>query len=65
MLYMHMNMEEAQLYFDKFDKTYWKSREQPTIKQLDHMREFGVKGGPSFTKWFRTHVIDLLLFFLS
>jgi hypothetical protein len=32
MLYMHTNMEEAQLYFDKFDKTYWKSREQPTIK---------------------------------
>jgi hypothetical protein len=29
------------------------------------MREHGIKGGPSFVKWFRTHVIYLLLLFLS
>jgi hypothetical protein len=65
MIYMYTNMEEVQSYFDKFDKTYWKSREQPTLKQLDHMREHGINGGPSFTKWFRTHVIYFLLLFLS
>jgi hypothetical protein len=65
MLYMYMNMEEVQPYFNKFDKIYWKSCEQPTIKQLDHMREHGIKGGPSFAKWFRTHVIYPLLLFHS
>jgi hypothetical protein len=57
MLYMYTNMDEVQPYFDKFDKTYWKSHEQPTIKQLDHMHEHGIKCGPSFAKWFHTHVI--------
>jgi hypothetical protein len=65
MLYMYMNMEEVIPYFEKFDKIYWKRSEQPTLKQLDHMREHGIKGGPSFAKWFRTHVIYLLLLFLS
>jgi hypothetical protein len=32
MLYMYTNMEEIQPYFDKFDKTYWKSHEQSTMK---------------------------------
>jgi hypothetical protein len=59
MLYRYTNMEEVQPYFDMFDKTYWKSREQPTMKQLDHMREHVIKGGPSFVKWFHTHVIYL------
>jgi hypothetical protein len=65
MLYMYTNMEEVIPYFEKFDKIYWKRSEQPTLKQLDHMREHGIQGGPSFAKWFRTHVIYLLLFFLS
>jgi hypothetical protein len=65
MLYMYTNMEEVEPYFEKFDKIYWKRSEQPTLKQLDHMCEHGIQGGPSFAKWFRTHVIYLLLFFLS
>jgi hypothetical protein len=32
---------------------------------LDHMREHEIKDGPSFAKWFCTHVIYLLLLFLS
>jgi hypothetical protein len=51
-LYMYMNMEEVQPYFGKFDKIYWTSREQPTLKQLDYMHEHGLKGGLSFPKWF-------------
>jgi hypothetical protein len=50
MLYMYMNMEEDQPYFEKFDKTYWTSREQLILKKLDYMREHGLKGGPSFLK---------------
>jgi hypothetical protein len=57
MIYMYMKMEEVQPYFDMFDKIYWKQSEQPTLKQLDFMRRHGVKGGPSFTKWFCLHVI--------
>jgi hypothetical protein len=44
MLYMYMNMEEVQPYFDIFDKIYWKRNGQPTFKQLDFMRQHGVKG---------------------
>jgi hypothetical protein len=65
MLYMYTNMKEVQPYFEKFDKTYWTSREQPTLKQLDYMREHGLKGGPSFPKWFCQHVIYLFILFLS
>jgi hypothetical protein len=65
MLYMYTNMEEVQPYFDKFKKTYWKASEQPTMKQLDHMREHGIKASPSFMKWFHTHVIYLFILFLS
>jgi hypothetical protein len=65
MLYMYTNMEEVQPYFEKFDKTYWTSCEQPTLKQLDHMRENGLKCGPSFPKWFRQHVIYLFILSLS
>jgi hypothetical protein len=50
-------MEEVQPYFGMFDKTYWKRSGQPTLKQLDYMHQHGVKGGPSFLKWFRLHVI--------
>jgi hypothetical protein len=57
MLYMYTNMEEVQLYFKMFGKTYWKQSGQPTLKQLDSMRQHGVKGGPSFPKWFCLHVI--------
>jgi hypothetical protein len=56
-LYMYMNMEQVQLYFKLFDKTYWKQSGQPTLKQLDSMHQHGVKGDPSFPKWFRLHVI--------
>jgi hypothetical protein len=45
-------MEEVEPYFEKFDKTYWTSHEQSTLRQLDHMREHGLKGGPSFPKLF-------------
>jgi hypothetical protein len=45
MLYMYMNIEEVKPYFEKFDKTYWTSHNQPTLKQLDHMCEYGLKGG--------------------
>jgi hypothetical protein len=34
-LYMHMNMEEVQPYFDMFDETYGKRIGQPTLKQLN------------------------------
>jgi hypothetical protein len=64
-LNQYTNMEEVIPYFEKFDKIYWKQSEQPTLEQLDHMHEHGIQDGPSFTKWFRTHVIYLLLFFLS
>jgi hypothetical protein len=56
MLYMYTNMEEVQPYFELFDKTYWKRSGQPTLKQLDSMRQHGVKGGPSFPNLFRLHV---------
>jgi hypothetical protein len=55
---MYTNMEEVQPFFDKIDKTYWKSCEQPTLKQLDHKHENVIKSGPSFTKWFHTRVDD-------
>jgi hypothetical protein len=59
MLYMYTNMEEVQPYFEKFDKTYWKTREQPILKQLDHMRKHGLKGGPFFPKWTTTCNLSL------
>jgi hypothetical protein len=65
MLYLYMNMVEVKPYFEKFDKTYWTSCVQPTLKQLDHMCEHGLKGGPSFPKWFRQHAIYLFIRFLS
>jgi hypothetical protein len=65
MLYLYMNMVEVKPYLKMFDKTYWTSRMQPTLKQLDHMREHELKGGPSFSKWFRQHVIYLFVLFLS
>jgi hypothetical protein len=65
MLYLYTNMVEVEPYFEKFDKTYWTSYVQPTLKQLDHMREHVLKGGPSFPKWFRQHVIYLFIFFLN
>jgi hypothetical protein len=63
MLYMYMNLEEVQPYFEKFDKTYWTSHEKPTLKQLDHMREHGLRGGPNLLKWFHQHVIYLFILF--
>jgi hypothetical protein len=55
---MYMNMEEVEPYFDSFDKIHWKSHQQPKIKH-----QHGINGGPSFTKWFRDHVIYLFVFF--
>jgi hypothetical protein len=65
MLYMYMKMEEVQPYFEKFDKTYWTSHEQPTLKQQDYMQGHGFKGGPSFSKWLCQHVIYPFILFLS
>jgi hypothetical protein len=62
---MCMNMEEVQLYFDMFDKIYWKRSEQPMLKQLDYMHQHGVKGGPSFPMLFCLHVIFLFASFIS
>jgi hypothetical protein len=64
-LYLYTNMVAVEPYFEKFDKTYWTSRVQPTFKQLDHMREHGLKGGPSFPKWFRQHIIYPFVLFPS
>jgi hypothetical protein len=65
MLYLYTNMVEVEPYFKMFDKTYWTSHVQPTLKQLDHMCEHGLEGGPRFPKWFRHHVIYLFVLFLS
>jgi hypothetical protein len=65
MLYMYTNMEEVEPYFEKFDKTYLTPREQPTLKQLSYICEHGLKGGPSFLKWFHQYVIYLFELFLS
>jgi hypothetical protein len=65
MLYLYTNMVEVEPYSEKFDKTYWSSRVQPILKQLDHVCEHGLKDGPSFSKWFRQHVIYLFAHFLS
>jgi hypothetical protein len=64
MLYLYINMVEVKLYFEKFDKTYQTSRVQPTLKQLDHMCEHGLKGDSSFSKWFQQHIIYLFVIFL-
>jgi hypothetical protein len=48
MLYLYMNIVEVKPYFEKFENTYWTSCVQPTLKQLDHMREHGLKGDRSF-----------------
>jgi hypothetical protein len=37
MLYLYTNMVEVEPYFEKFDKIYWTSHVQPTLKQLDRM----------------------------
>jgi hypothetical protein len=65
MLYLYMNMVEVKSYFEKFDKIYWTSRVQSTLKQLDHMHEHGLKGDPGFSKWFQQYVIYLFILFLS
>jgi hypothetical protein len=65
MLYLYTNMVKVEPYFEKLDKIYWISRVQPTLKQLDHMCEHGLKGGPTFLKLIRQHVIYLFVLFLS
>jgi hypothetical protein len=50
MLYLYTNMTEVKPYFEKFDKTYWTPCVQLTLKQLDHIRKHGLKGGLSFSK---------------
>jgi hypothetical protein len=49
-LYLYTNMVEVEPYFEKLDKTYWTSRVEPTLKQLDHMHKHELKGGLSFLK---------------
>jgi hypothetical protein len=39
MLYLYTNMMEVEPYFEKFNKIYWTSHVQSTLKQLDHMRK--------------------------
>jgi hypothetical protein len=56
-------MMEVEPYFEKFDKIYWASGVQPTLKQLDHMHEHVFKGGLSFLKLFRQHIIYLFIIF--
>jgi hypothetical protein len=65
MLYLYTNMVEVKPYFEKFDKIYWTYHVQPTLKQLDHIYEHGLKGGLSFSKWFQQYVIYLFVLFLS
>jgi hypothetical protein len=65
MRYIYTNMEEVKTYFEMFDKIYWTYRKQPTLKQLDYMCEHELKGGPSYLKWFRQHIIYLFITFLS
>ncbi len=65
-IFQWKNMEEVQPNFEMFDKTNWKQSGQPTLKQLGSMHQHGVKGGPSFSKWFRLYVIFLFaLLFIS
>ena len=59
MLYLFSNMDEVQPYFTMFNQKHWKSRRQPTSKQLHTLRLNGVKGGQCFVQWFREHVICL------
>jgi len=64
MLYLFSNMDEVQPYFTMFDEKHWKSRRQPTSKQLQTLCLNGVKGGQCFVQWFREHVIfSIILFF--
>jgi hypothetical protein len=37
-LYLYMNMVEVEPYFEKFDKTYWTSHVQPTLKHILSLR---------------------------
>jgi hypothetical protein len=55
----------SQSIFEKFDKTYWTSHNQPTLKQLDHMHDHVLKGGPIFLKWFQQDIIYLFVLFIS
>jgi hypothetical protein len=39
-----------------FHSRYLTSRRQPTVKQLDKLRQEGINRGPNFLTWFREHV---------
>jgi hypothetical protein len=42
----------------------WELPYAKTLKQLDSMRQHGVKGGQSFLKWFHLHIIFCFTSFL-
>jgi hypothetical protein len=39
-----------------FDSKYLTCGRQPTVKQLDKLRQEGIHGGPNFLTWFKEHV---------
>jgi hypothetical protein len=39
-----------------FDSKYLSFGRQPTVRQLDKLRQEGIHGGLNFLTWFREHV---------
>jgi hypothetical protein len=48
-----------------FDSKYLPSGQQPTVSQLDKLRQEGIHGGTNFLTWFREHVNPYLTSNLS
>jgi hypothetical protein len=48
-----------------FDSKYLPSGQQPMVRQLDKLRQEGIRGEPNFLTWFREHVIPYLTSDLS
>jgi hypothetical protein len=54
---VHSSFVYLFFYIDNmFNFKYLTSRRQPTMKQLDKLRQEGINGGPNFLTWFREHV---------
>jgi hypothetical protein len=54
---VHSSFVYLFFYIDNmFNFKYLTSRHQPTMKQLDKLRQEGINGGPNFLTWFREHV---------
>jgi hypothetical protein len=41
----------------EFDAQTWRSDHQPTQKQLDNMRRWGIQERPKFITWFKEHAL--------